>query len=399
MTIYRRGQLPAAEAEGDSNFHWGFMVTQDGLTESTGGGTHIAGLHSANARNALSSIPNTLHQFAKDHFGVYVVQYTPGVWDWTGAIRGGDPVGHMPDDTIDLIDTFRHATSPGLMMQAYGIPGWQHGDAIGDDFDAVAPSTEAFEDDYAEDCALYADRFDGTGGQPLLTHMSVWNEMKGLDASGMNTAERTKYIRMYNKVWAAVKAVRPDMLIGGPYVKWLSFGSTSTGNPSSDNGLAACTFTGGVIHNHVLDLHYEFERDADGYDYIATDIWAGNDYHNATPYSIHTGVTAHDQAMSKFDVCTARMRAMHPNAAGKPIIFNEFYTQGAISNYNGSDTWTESNVEDWVVEVLQMLTDNGYGPGWLCAWGENAEPPRPFNYDTGVATTLISKLIAYEAGL
>lgn len=382
----------------DNNFHWGFTVTQDGLTESTGTGdsSHIAALHSTNARNAFASVPNCLFQFAKDHFGVYPVQYVSGTWDWTGSIRGGAPVGHMPDDTIALIDTFR-GTGSKLMMQAYGIPGWQAGLGLGNDFTPVSPDTTGHEDAFAADCALYATRFNGTGGFPLLQYMPVWNEMKGMDAGGFNSTERTKYIRIYNKVWTAVKAVRPDMLIGGPYVKWYSYGATTSGNPSSDNGLTGCSYTGGVIHNHVLDLHYEFERDAIGYDFIATDVWTGNDNHSTT-YNIHTGVTQHQQMLSKFDVVTARMRAMHPRGAGKPIIFTEFYPQGEAPNYNGSDNWSNADIEDWVIELLNLL--NQYGPGWLCGWGEAAEPPNPIVWaTTGAATRLITLLIAREASL
>jgi hypothetical protein len=42
-------------------------------------------------------------------------------------------------------------------------------------------------------------------------YFQVWNELKGFD----NTSE---YMQLYNAVYDAVKAARPDALVGGPYV-------------------------------------------------------------------------------------------------------------------------------------------------------------------------------------
>jgi len=398
-------------------FHWGFMVTHDGLTESTGNPAapnpawddHIVALHSANVRNMFQTIPNTIFQCAKDHFGVFAHDPSPGVTNqWTGPGNNGAGL----DNAVALINTFKHPTSK-LMIQLYGIPGYQAGLAVGNDYTSAAPDTLAHEDEYAAACARIALRYNGTGGQPNVEYFAVWNEMKGMDS--YTATARAKYIRMYNKVWNAVKAVRPDngpapCKIGGPYSKFISWETGMNSGVSSNYGLSLSAL-GGYVDQRVLDLYYEWRNDAIGWDFVSIDVWAGNDRNtgkqaygppNGTPDSdsVAPGITAYQQMKARIPAYFAWTRSMFPGTT--PIICNEFYPQARQSNYTvgrgAGDTWTEATVENWVVECLNDIKP--YGPGWICAWGEEAEPPRPFEYETtGAPTSLISKLIAYEASL
>jgi hypothetical protein len=409
--VYPRPLSTATIGPGDPDtaFHWGFMVTHDGLTESTGnpeGNTaHITALHSANVRNMFQTIPNTIFQCAKDHFGVFCHDPTPAISnDWTASQQGF--AGKGLDDAVALINTFRRPESK-LMIQLYGIPGWQGGLAIGDNYKSTAPDTLAHEDNFAAACARIALRYNGTGGQPNVEYFAVWNEMKGMDS--YTVAMRQKYIRIYNKVWNAIKAVRPLAQIGGPYSKFISQETGMTPGASSLYGLS-CVYNGGYVDARVLDLYHEFKRDC-LYDFVSVDVWAGNDRNtgkqaygppNGTPDSdsVAPGLTAYQQMKSKMPIVFNWVRAKFPGTV--PIICNEFYPQARRSNYTigrgAGDIWTETDVENWVIECLNDIKQ--YGPGWICAWGEEAEPPRPFEYETtGVATTLASKLIAYEASL
>jgi len=88
-------------------------------------------------------------------------------------------------------------------------PGWMK--VSGEDWnmnDRVA--TEHF-DDFAELCSVIAQRY------PQVKHFQVWNELKGF------WDEPQDYITMYNMVYDAVKAVRPDAIIGGPYTGGFDF--------------------------------------------------------------------------------------------------------------------------------------------------------------------------------
>lgn len=50
-----------------------------------------------------------------------------------------------------------------------------------------------------------------------ITDVVVWNEMKGFYRNDLNRWAYELYTEMYNLIYNAVKAVRPDIRIGGPY--------------------------------------------------------------------------------------------------------------------------------------------------------------------------------------
>ncbi len=53
---------------------------------------------------------------------------------------------------------------------------------------------------------------------PKVKFFQVWNQFKGMWNSRENSWDAQRYTRQYNKIWKAVKAVRPDAKIGGPYL-------------------------------------------------------------------------------------------------------------------------------------------------------------------------------------
>jgi hypothetical protein len=89
-----------------------------------------------------------------------------------------------------------------------------------------------------------------------LTHMQVWNELKGYyggiySSSGIsygnNNYDWVDYIDLYNQIYTQVKAVAPSVKIGGPYAQWVftpyseTYGPTEAGSVSSTNGAPAQT--------------------------------------------------------------------------------------------------------------------------------------------------------------
>ena len=46
----------------------------------------------------------------------------------------------------------------------------------------------------------------------------MWNELKGFYRSDLNRWDQEGYTALYNEVYRAVKAVGPDVKVGGPYV-------------------------------------------------------------------------------------------------------------------------------------------------------------------------------------
>jgi hypothetical protein len=70
---------------------------------------------------------------------------------------------------------------------------------------------ENMEDQYAAHCAATVRRW------PQITRVQVWNELKGYWDKNENRWDYEGYTRFYNKVYDAVKAARPDVLVGGGY--------------------------------------------------------------------------------------------------------------------------------------------------------------------------------------
>jgi hypothetical protein len=70
----------------------------------------------------------------------------------------------------------------------------------------------AFFDDFANLSAEVAKRY------PDVDYFLVWNELKGFFDNTQNRWQYELYVELYNKVYAAVKKVRPTAKLGGPYV-------------------------------------------------------------------------------------------------------------------------------------------------------------------------------------
>jgi hypothetical protein len=78
----------------------------------------------------------------------------------------------------------------------------------------------AHEDAFARLAAEVAQRY------PKVVYFQVWNQFKGMWNPRENSWDAERYTRLYNKIWRAVKAVRPDAKIGGPYLVLEGSGAT-----------------------------------------------------------------------------------------------------------------------------------------------------------------------------
>ena len=76
---------------------------------------------------------------------------------------------------------------------------------------ATAPLAQHYLD-YATLSAAVAKAF------PQVKYFVVWNELKGFWNPTSQVTDVAGYTAMYNATYQAVKAVRPDALVGGPYV-------------------------------------------------------------------------------------------------------------------------------------------------------------------------------------
>ena len=190
-------------------------------------------------------------------------------------------------------------------------PGWMKDS--GSDWDMeTAPSAE-HEDDFAYLCAQVAKAF------PQVPVFQVWNEFKGMWADG-GQVDFERYTRVYNKVYAAVKAVRPDAKIGGPYLVLEGDGTRETFGGFEDS-----RHTSVPLNNLSKEAIQYFLANASGVDYFLVDR-ANVDYHNDGYWPWQTGLwrPTRDQAMKLtkyFQKATRELTDM----TDLPIVWSEYY--------------------------------------------------------------------------
>ncbi len=73
---------------------------------------------------------------------------------------------------------------------------------------------------------------------PQVKYFVVWNELKGFWSQSTHSWDMAGYTAMYNDVYTAIKAARPDASVGGPYVSMQSSaaGAVQPGTPSGSWG-------------------------------------------------------------------------------------------------------------------------------------------------------------------
>ncbi|MDQ1663412.1 MAG: hypothetical protein QOJ68_3392 [Blastococcus sp.] len=172
---------------------------------------------------------------------------SPGTFDWSTL-----------DSRIGTITAM--GAQPVLTLCC--APDWMKGGRAGStDWSRleVAPTPDHY-DDFASLAAQAAARY------PQVRRFLVWNELKGFFDSVRNDWDAAAYTDLYNQVYRAVKKVRPDALVGGPYVVFDSWSSSSvTDRPSAVRG------PWGVLDQRPLDVVNYWLAHAVGADFIAVD--------------------------------------------------------------------------------------------------------------------------------
>lgn len=199
----------------------------------------------ASARGLLADAPLSQNQHIMG-WGTLNPEPSPGVHDWR---------------TLDARVALMTATTSTPTITLAGAPDWMKGGRPGEtDWSKieVAP-LRAHYADFARLSAAVAQRY------PTVRRFQVWNELKGFHDPKTNRWDAAAYTDLYNLVYAAVKAVRPDAIIGGPYVVMDSWSSRSFSHPSALQG------PWGVADQRPLDVLEHWFRHAVGADFIAVD--------------------------------------------------------------------------------------------------------------------------------
>jgi hypothetical protein len=154
-------------------------------------------------------------------FGTTNPEPSPGDYDW---------------ETLDSRMELTERTGNRTVLTLCCAPDWMKGGTEGEtDWDALEDNPlPEFYDDYAALAAAAVERY------PQVERVMVWNELKGFYNHDENRWDYEGYTEFYNQVYTAVKDVRPDVQVGGPYVVLTSLdpGSPDSSDVSGPWGVA-----------------------------------------------------------------------------------------------------------------------------------------------------------------
>ncbi|MGW2159426.1 xylan 1,4-beta-xylosidase [Nonomuraea sp. NPDC001699] len=160
-----------------------------------------------------------------------------------------------------------------------------------------APYPEYF-DEFAKLAATVAERYRD------VKYFMVWNEFKGFWRDHKKPADYKGYTQLYNKVYDAVKAVRPDAKVGGPY---LGFDSDSKGDTELRGPW-------GAVNQHALDAFEYWFKNKKGADFVVVD--------GASPTETHELLPDAFGALAKFSAITKWLRE---KTGDLPVWWSEWY--------------------------------------------------------------------------
>jgi hypothetical protein len=233
-------------------------------------------------------------------FGTNNPEPSPGQYDW---------------DTLDQRMQLVEETGGRTVLTACCAPDWMKGGQAGKtDWSRLEAEPQASHfADYANLVAATVKRY------PQIERVLVWNELKGFYHGADNRWDYEGYTNLYNQIYRAVKAVRSDVQVGGPYVVLTSL---DPGTPDSSD----VSGPWGVADQRALDVVEYWLQNNAGADFLAVD--------GSTATRQDTLPKTVDQGAQKFADLTTWLRAR----SDLPIWWAEFYPDVPKGTQGGADS-------------------------------------------------------------
>lgn len=279
---------------------------------------------------------------------------SPGVYNWSSL-----------DARVQLM----RDTQANMVLSLCCAPGWMRPTGYQDDWKDLetAPSPSHVQD-FANLTAQVALRY------PDVKYFQVWNELKGMwssspgaapDVANANRWDYKRYTTLYNAVYDAIKRVRPDAQIGGPYVVMDSYGDASqTTNPGP-------TYSWGTLDQRPLDVISYWLKHKHGADFIVVDgSSANNKDHVWRTDAFHAG--------QKFIDVARWIRQQGNGGATLPIWWAEWYA-GIPQNNPHSLQYDNAVMAADEIATLQS------GVAVLLVWGPQGNA-NGFSFPEGIWT-------------
>jgi hypothetical protein len=323
-------KIDPASIDSVSRFHSGVTLTQD---------TFDAGDAGAVAAG------QTLMTRSSDILNVHLMGFGPG-----------DPEP-APDtyawDSLDLRMNVHMAGARFVSLTACCAPGWMKNapdfgvSPTGTNYVEVAPLAQYYSD-YADLVVQAVQRY------PQINTLQVWNEMKGFWDATENRWNYEGYTQLYNLIWNRVKAVRPDIAIGGPYVVVGSNGGSKTYN-------SAVGGVWGTFDQRDLDVVKYWLKNKAGADFIAVDGKNTNrdGVELVDPYARTSKFADFGSWLRSLD------NAVYPGAATLPLRWSEWYAP------SGSTTDSAVRKNSVMATALMSIVRSGASAALL--WGPEGD--------------------------
>ncbi len=201
----------------------------------------------ATAQKVMASLPGTYDDVAIMGWGVDNPEPSPGVYDF-------DAIANR----IALVQ----AEGGVPVITLAGVPDWMKGGAPGttDWSQLLVPPLPQYDEDFAHLCAKIAVAF------PQVRYFVVWKELHGFWDHDLDGWDAAGYTTLYNDVYTAIKAARPDAMVGGPYAPLPTFQSQ---HPGADKSPVQGPW--GYILPQTLDMLSYWLEHKDGADFLAID--------------------------------------------------------------------------------------------------------------------------------
>ena len=298
-------------------------------------------------------------------WGVNDPEPAPGVYDFSG---------------LDARVQMMRATKAQMVLTFCGAPGWMHPAGFQDDWAnfEIAPDPSHVAD-FADLAKKIAQRY------PDVKYFQVWNEMKGMWSTSpgatpgiQNRWDYERYTTLYNAVYDAVKSVRPDANLGGPYVVTTSDGNTAAmSNPGP-------SFSWGTLDQRPLDVISYWLKNKHGAQFLTVDtnaanddgVWKANEFATGQKFA---DVAAWIRKQSNLPIWWAEWYVNSPSGTQQNLSYdNALMTSSAILTYKSG----VSNMMIWQPEgdaqgysFLEGLwtSTNGAGGGQATPFASTAK--------------------------
>lgn len=234
---------------------------------------------------------------------------SPGVYDWKSL-----------DQRVNQV----MAGASEIVLTAVGAPDWMKGGKAGaTDWTKldVAPLPD-FYDEYADLVAAAVSRY------PTIGSVQVWSEMRGFWIAAESRWDYQGYTTLYNLVYTRVKAVRPTVKVGGPYVAIASYGGANRFNSTVKGPW-------GTFDKNALDAIAYWMQNKVGADFIAID----GQNRNKDKIQPTDEFTTLDKFVAFGNWLRGLDPVLYPGAATLPIRWAEWYAL----TYNSADSDAKKN--------------------------------------------------------